>query len=79
MVNGLNPAIKGHLTGVDLALALHFAGLRCISEPDCRMYVELDDVVGAGRLGGGQPPNDFFGLGLPEWDGYERYPDMRRY
>ena len=59
-VNGLNSAIKGQLAGVDLALALHFADLRCTSEPDCRIYVELDDVVGAGRLGGGRAAERLF-------------------
>ena len=59
-VNGLNPAIEGHLSGVDLALALHFAGLRCASEPNCRMYAELDDAVGAGRLGGGRAAERLF-------------------
>lgn len=59
-VNGLNPAVKGHLAGVDLALALHFAGFRCTCEPNCRMYAELDDAVGAGRLGGGQAAERLF-------------------
>ena len=59
-VNGLNPAVKGHLAGVDLALALHFTGLRCTSEPACRMYAELDDAVGAGRLGGGRAAERLF-------------------
>jgi hypothetical protein len=52
-VNGFNPAIGGHLAGVDLALALHFAGFRCILEPECQLYVDLEDVVGTSRLGGG--------------------------
>jgi hypothetical protein len=59
-VNGLNPAVKGHLSGVDLALALHFAGLHCTSEPNCRMYADLDDAVGAGRLGGGRAAERLF-------------------
>jgi hypothetical protein len=53
-VSGLNPAMDGNLSGVDLALALHFSGFRCISEPNCKMYVDLVDAVGAGRLGGGR-------------------------
>ncbi len=59
-VNGLNPAIKGHLSGVDLALALQFAGFSCISEPNCRVYAELDDAIGAGRLGGGRAAERLF-------------------
>jgi len=59
-VCGLNPAIGGHLSGVDLALALHFAGFRCISEPACKMYVDLEDVLGAGRLGGGRAAERLF-------------------
>ena len=59
-VNGLNPAVKDHLAGVDLALALHFAGFLCTSEPKCRMYAELDDAVGAGRLGGGRAAERLF-------------------
>jgi hypothetical protein len=59
-VNGLNPAVKGHLAGVDLALALHFAGFRCTSESNCRMYAELVDAVGAGRLGGGRAAERVF-------------------
>jgi hypothetical protein len=59
-VNGLNPAVEGHLAGVDLALALHFAGLCCTSEPNCRMYAELDDAMGAGRLGGGRAAERLF-------------------
>jgi hypothetical protein len=59
-VCGLNPAVDGHLSGVDLALALHFSGLRCISEPDCMMYVDLEDAVGAGRLGGGRVAERLF-------------------
>ncbi|MGA2797232.1 MAG: glycosyltransferase [Thermoguttaceae bacterium] len=59
-VNGLNPALKGYLAGVDLALALHFAGFRCTSEPNCRIYAELDDAAGADRLGGGRAAERLF-------------------
>jgi hypothetical protein len=59
-VNGMNTAIKGHFSGVDLALALHFAGFRCASEPNCRMYAELNDAVGADRLGGGRAAERLF-------------------
>ncbi|MGD0383343.1 MAG: glycosyltransferase [Thermoguttaceae bacterium] len=59
-VCGLNPSIKDHLSGVDLALALHFAGFHCISEPKCRMYADPDDAVGACRLGRGRSAERLF-------------------
>jgi hypothetical protein len=59
-VCGLNPAIDGHLSGVDLALALKFAGFQCVSEPKCKMYVDLEDAVGANRLGGGRAAERLF-------------------
>ncbi len=59
-VCGLNPAVGGHLSGVDLALALHFAGFSCISEPNCRIYADLDEALGAGRLGGGRDAERLF-------------------
>jgi hypothetical protein len=53
-VNGLNPAIGGHLCGVDLAVAFHFNGFRCISEPECKMFVDREEAVCGYRLGGGR-------------------------
>jgi len=59
-VCGLNPSIEDHLSGVDLALALHFAGLRCMAEPECKMYADPEDAVGAGRLGRGRSAERLF-------------------
>jgi hypothetical protein len=59
-VCGLNPSIEGHLSGVDMALALHFAGFRCASEPECKMYADPEDVVGAGPLGKGRSAERLF-------------------
>jgi hypothetical protein len=50
---GLNTSIGGHLCGVDLALALHFAGYLCASEDNCRIFGDPADALGAGRLGRG--------------------------
>lgn len=59
-VNGLNPNITGYLAGVDLALALHFAGFRCVREPISKMYVDLEEVAGGGRLGDGRVSERLF-------------------
>jgi hypothetical protein len=60
VIGGLNTVIGEHLSGVDLALALHFAAFNCISEPNSKIYAELDDAVGAGRLGGGRAAERLF-------------------
>ena len=59
-VCGLNPAIGGHLSGVDLALALAFCRFQMHREPECKMFVDLEDVVGADRLGGGRAAERLF-------------------
>jgi O-antigen biosynthesis protein len=59
-VGGLNPGIGGHYCSADLAVALHFAGFRCIIDPKCKLYVDPEDVVGAGRLGGGRAAERLF-------------------
>lgn len=66
-VDGLNPAIGGDLTGVDLALALHFAGYVCVSEPKCEMYIDPEGVVGADRVGGGCAAERLFWTWAPRW------------
>jgi hypothetical protein len=52
-VGGLCPEITGHLAGVDLALALHFADRQCIVEPNCRILADRCDMPEGERLGGG--------------------------
>ena len=59
-VGGLNTAIGGHLCGVDLALALHFAGYRCVGEDSCRIFGDPADALGASRLGRGRDAERLF-------------------
>jgi hypothetical protein len=59
-VGGLNPTMGGHLSGIDLALALDFAGFQCKCESECKIYVSLEDVVGGKRLAGGAAEERLF-------------------
>jgi hypothetical protein len=52
-LGGFNPSIGGHLAGVDFGLAMHFAGLQCVYDPECKMFANADDAIGAARMGGG--------------------------
>jgi hypothetical protein len=52
-VGGLCPQFPGHLAGVDLALALHFAEGQCVVESNCRILADKDDLLEGERLGGG--------------------------
>ena len=52
-VGGLCPEFPGHLAGVDLALALHFADQQCVIEPNCRIVADRPDLPEGERLGGG--------------------------
>jgi hypothetical protein len=65
-VCGLNPEMEGHLIGVDLALALHFAGFRCARAPGCEMYADPEDALGAGRLGAGRAAERLFWTWAPK-------------
>lgn len=66
-VDGLNPTIGGQLTGVDLALAMHFAGFHSVYEPECEMYIDPEGVIGADRVSGGCAAERLFWTWAHRW------------
>jgi hypothetical protein len=65
-VGGLASAIGANAAGVDLTLALHFAGYRSVCEPKCKMYLSLEDVEGGRRVAGGRAAERLFWTWAPQ-------------